>query len=32
MVLILMSQMMIILDVKDGVKIDVTDDDNIRWC
>ena len=35
MVLRLMSQMMIILDVTDGVKIDVTYDDNIGchiWC
>ena len=35
MVLRLMLQMMIILDVTDGVNIDVTDDDNIgchRWC
>ena len=29
MVLRLMSQMTIILDVTDGVNIDVTDDDNI---
>ena len=35
MVFRLMSHMTIILDVTDGVKIYVTDDDNIgchRWC